>query len=556
MSGNARTLPPTRRITGFFIVFLCSVFGLVAGCGGDSDKHRATLSSISVTPSDPSVPLGVSQQFTATGTYSNGQVQDLTPSVAWVSSRTDVATVSSSGLAESLATGEAAITARSGTVSGSTTLIVTPPILASIAVGPVNAQIALGDNQPFRAAGVLTNGSTQDMTTTVTWSSSDEDVLLLNNSAGRYGIANTRGPGSVTVTATSGSISGTTTASVARRTPRFLYATNVGSSDISGFSVDPATGALTPISGSPYATTTGSTSIAVSRDRRFAYTADFSLSQISAFEITMSGSLVPVPGTPFAGPDSALSLVAHPTADYLYASGQGGEVWILSIDPVTGTLRSTGSVAIGNAPAYSAMTSDGMRLYQTISAAAQIAGFSVGTDGGLTPVPNSPLSTGFVPRTIAIDPAGKFLYVTISSSFAGPSNAVFAYSIDALSGALTAVPGSPFTAGENPVSAVVEASGRFLFVANNANTVSGNSVSAFSIDYSTGALAEVPGSPFGTAPFPLSVAVDPSGQYVYVGTDSDGISAFSLSQTTGELTPVEGGPYLAGTVVWSMVTTY
>jgi 6-phosphogluconolactonase (cycloisomerase 2 family) len=290
----------------------------------------------------------------------------------------------------------------------------------------------------------------------------------------------------------------------------------------------------------------------VSRDHRFAYTADFTRNQISVFAIDPYGALVPVLGTPFAGPDGVLSLVAHPTADFLYASGQGGEVMVLSIDPLTGALGRVGSIAIGNAPQYSAITYDGTFFYQTISASAQIAGFKVLPVGAFIPVPNSPVSTPIFPRTIAIDPAGKFLYATISSSYTGPSNSVFAYSINALDGSLTAIPGSPFTAGENPVSAAVDASGRFLFVTNNANSASGNSVSAFSIDYSTGALTAVPGSPFSTAPFPAPVATDPSGQFVYVGTDSDGIMAFSMNQTTGSLTPIDGGPY-PGVTVWSIV---
>jgi len=535
------------------LAFLVLIAVAAAGCSDGNDKHAATLSSISVTPSNPSVLLGVSQQFTATGTYSNGQSQDLTASVAWASSRTDIATISGSGLAAGVSPGDTTITARSGDVAGSTTLTVTAaPTLAEIDVTPVSPQIALGDNQRFTAIGTLTDGSTVDLTTTVTWSANDPDVLLFDNSAGRYGVANTRGPGSANVIAVSGHIVGGTTASVVRRTPRFLYATRVNSSDVGGFRVDPTTGALVQISGSPFATTTGCTSIAVTRDNRFAYTADFTRDQISAFAIDPNGSLVPVSGTPFAGPSAVLSLIAHPTADFLYATGQGGEVMVFAIDPLSGALGRVGSISIGNAPLFSAITYDGTFFYQTISAMAQIAGFKVLPVGTFTPVPNSPVSTATFPRTIAIDPAGKFLYVTITSSYAGPSNSVFAYSINALDGSLTPIPGSPFTAGENPVSAAVDASGRFLFVANNANTASGNSVSAFAIDYDTGALTAVPGSPFATATFPLSVATDPSGQFVYVGTDSDGITAFSMNQTTGSLTLIDGGPYL-GASVWSMV---
>jgi 6-phosphogluconolactonase (cycloisomerase 2 family) len=102
----------------------------------------------------------------------------------------------------------------------------------------------------------------------------------------------------------------------------------------------------------------------------------------------------------------------------------------------------------------------------------------------------------------------------------------------------------------------VDVSGRYLFVANNANTANGNSVSAFSIDPDTGILTAVPGSPFAASPFPSFVATDPSGQYVYVGLDSSpGIAAFVMNQSTGALTPMTGSPF-PGSSVSSIVTTY
>jgi 6-phosphogluconolactonase len=427
--------------------------------------------------------------------------------------------------------------------------------LQSIEVTPANPQLALGANQQFIATGKLTDGSTQDLTQTSTWSSSDSTVMLVNNSGGRIGIGNTRGPGTAKISASNGTLTGTTTVTVARHTPAFLYAANHGANTISGFTVNPTTGTLTPISGSPFPTPTGDTSIAVSRDFRFLYAADFGLNQISAFSVNSDGSLSPLLGTPFPVGNGPVSVVTHPTADFLYVSNQGsGEVMAFVIDP---ELTSGSSVAIGNALLFGTITSDGTRFYQTVSALAQIAAFTVSTtNGSLTPVSGSPFPTGFFPRTIAVDPAGKFLYATISSSFMGTSTAVYAYIIDATSGALTAVPGSPFPAGENPVSAAVDVSGRFLFVANNADSANGNSVSAFSIDPSTGVLTAIPGSPFAASPFPLFVAVDPSGQYVYVGLDSSpGIAAFVINQTTGALAPMAGGPF-PGNSVWSIATTY
>ena len=79
---------------------------------------------------------------------------------------------------------------------------------------------------------------------------------------------------------------------------------------------------------------------------------------------------------------------------------------------------------------------------------------------------------------------------------------VSAYSINANTGALTPVPGSPFVAGLEPESVTVNPAGTFAYVAN-----SGGTVSAYSINASTGALTPVPGSPFAAGVEPFSVTV-------------------------------------------------
>jgi hypothetical protein len=89
----------------------------------------ATLVSIAVTPSSPSIALGTTQQLNATGTYSDGSTQNLTTTVTWGSLDTTIANISnangSQGLATPVATGSTTITATLGAISGSTTLTVT-----------------------------------------------------------------------------------------------------------------------------------------------------------------------------------------------------------------------------------------------------------------------------------------------------------------------------------------------------------------------------------------------------------------------------------------------
>jgi len=88
-----------------------------------------TLVSIMVTPPNSSIPLGTTEQFTATGTFSDNSTQIITSSVTWSASATSVATVSnttgSNGQAASVAAGTAIITASSGNISGSAVMSVT-----------------------------------------------------------------------------------------------------------------------------------------------------------------------------------------------------------------------------------------------------------------------------------------------------------------------------------------------------------------------------------------------------------------------------------------------
>jgi len=86
--------------------------------------------------------------------------------------------------------------------------------LVSIAITPTNPSIVQGINQQFTATGTFSDTTTQDLTTTVIWSSSDAAVASISNTAGFNGLASSLATGSTTITATSSSVSGTTTLTV------------------------------------------------------------------------------------------------------------------------------------------------------------------------------------------------------------------------------------------------------------------------------------------------------------------------------------------------------
>jgi uncharacterized protein YjdB len=86
--------------------------------------NAVVLQSITVTPMSATIAVKGTQQFTATGHYNDGTMQDLTSTASWSASPKGVASVNSMGLATGLKTGTATITAKFGMVNGMATLTV------------------------------------------------------------------------------------------------------------------------------------------------------------------------------------------------------------------------------------------------------------------------------------------------------------------------------------------------------------------------------------------------------------------------------------------------
>ncbi|HEY4300749.1 MAG TPA: DUF4082 domain-containing protein [Candidatus Didemnitutus sp.] len=171
----------------------------------------ATLSSIAVSPNSPSITAGGTQQFSATGTYSDASTQDLSGQASWSSSNTAVATINASGFASGASAGSSTISAAFNGISGNATLTVQPAVtLTSIAVTPTNATVAAGATRQFVATGTYSNGSTQNLTSSVTWSSSAPSRATISSA----GLATGVSAGMTTISASSGGVGGSTTLTV------------------------------------------------------------------------------------------------------------------------------------------------------------------------------------------------------------------------------------------------------------------------------------------------------------------------------------------------------
>ncbi|HEV2490892.1 MAG TPA: Ig-like domain-containing protein [Candidatus Acidoferrales bacterium] len=182
---------------------------MFAGCGGQSQVTiQVNLQAIQIIPSNPSVAAGLTQQFQATGKYSDGSNKDLTASATWSSSNQAAASVSATGLASTNTQGTSTVSATFGKVTGTTLLTIARSNLVSLAVVPPTASIAANTTTVFKATGTFTDGSTQDVTNTVSWSSSATTVASVSNNIPTEGTARGLTPGSSTITASSGKISG------------------------------------------------------------------------------------------------------------------------------------------------------------------------------------------------------------------------------------------------------------------------------------------------------------------------------------------------------------
>lgn len=192
---------------------ITAILGLVTGAT-TLTVLPASLVSIAVTPTSPSIAMGTAQQMTAVATYSDGSTLDITATAAWTTADASVSTIGATGLAGSVSEGSTAVTATIGALSGSTSLTVTPAALVSIAVTPAIPSTPLGTTQQFAATGTYTDGTTQDITKTVLWSSSETALATISNFAGLEGLATGLANGPTTISATFGGISGSTTLTV------------------------------------------------------------------------------------------------------------------------------------------------------------------------------------------------------------------------------------------------------------------------------------------------------------------------------------------------------
>ncbi len=173
--------------------------------------NTGSLVSLAVTPANPSIGVGSTQQFRAMGTFTDNSTADLTSQVSWNSGSPSVATITSGGLATGATVGSSIITAALNGISSTATLTVAHASLVSLAVSPASPSIAAGSTQQFQATGTFADNSSTDLTSQVSWNSGSPSVATITSG----GLATGATVGSSIITAALNGISSTATLTVA-----------------------------------------------------------------------------------------------------------------------------------------------------------------------------------------------------------------------------------------------------------------------------------------------------------------------------------------------------
>ena len=529
----------------------------------------ATLVSIAVTPANPSIANGTTQQFVATGTYTDNSTQNLTTAITWASSNPSLAAISnasgSNGLATALGQGSVTITATVGTVSGWTSLTVTPATLVSIAVLPSNPGIASGTSQQFAAIGTYTDNSTHDVTTSVAWGSSDINVATISNASGCNGLATALGQGSVTITAALGSVSGSTGLSVTPATLVSIAVIPANSAIANGTNQQfAAIGTYTDNSTQPLTTSvnwnSSNSAVAIISN---ASGSNGLTSAVAQGSVTITAILGGVSGSTglTVTPATLVSIAVTPattsvadgtsqqfTATGTYTDGStqnltaaatwnSSDTTIASISNAAGSSGLATGLGVGSTSISAAVgtvasptvtltvTADPEYVYATNQNDNTVSEYVIGAGGTLTSI--GTVAAGSEPNAVAIDPTGGFVYV---ANWNGASLSQYAIGTG---GVLTAL--GTIASGNEPASVTVGPTGQYVYAANLAdNTVSQYTIGMGGVLTSLGTVA--------AGSSPISVTIDPTGHYAYVANEnSSNVSEYAIG-AGGALTSVGLAP--------------
>jgi 6-phosphogluconolactonase (cycloisomerase 2 family) len=248
----------------------------------------------------------------------------------------------------------------------------------------------------------------------------------------------------------------------------FLFVTNSFSANISVFSINSGTGALTAVPNSPFFANDTPGEMLIVPGTNLLYVTNSRIGTVSAFTFsTSTGALTPVAGSPFFSGSGASGLAIANNAQYLYVANSSA--------------TNPGSVSVGN-----------------------ISGFNINsTTGGLTPIQGSPFTSniGSGPSAMVADPSGQFIFATTP----GTSNSVWCFTINPSNGQLALSSGSPFSVAAGGLFALIDTAGHFLYIGSQA----AHGIEAYTYNQNNGQPTTVLNSPFSTTTPPGKMVIVP-----------------------------------------------
>jgi 6-phosphogluconolactonase len=335
---------------------------------------------------------------------------------------------------------------------------------------------------------------------------------------------------------------------------------------IHGFGVDPDSGKLTPISTVSLSNQAAAdVGLAADLGGKVLYAtsaavggpnvASFIVDRRTGTLLFSSSVALPVPPRKIAAIEDNVYVIPDPSAEAAQMFGfsiNGTTAALTQLSPAVTLPGPPHDMAIAgfgnNTPSWMGLTFDGM-------SGGEIQGIVRQPNGGVTGLQLGSPSTsgGTSPQAIGVTPDGKFVIAANQGT-----NNVSVFSLDATTGALTEVPGSPFPSGQQPAPVAIDPptlagtapSAKFVFVGNTGD----NSLSAYAID-SAGRLTPVIDTPItlGDNAQPSSITVDPGGKFVYISIAPQEVAGYAFDANTGALTPIPGSPFSVGALTRDMV---
>jgi 6-phosphogluconolactonase len=296
----------------------------------------------------------------------------------------------------------------------------------------------------------------------------------------------------------------------------YVYVANATTGTLAGFSVGTAT--LTAVSGSPYSLGFVPTAVAVNPANTIVFVAGNNGVNgfINTYSIGSGGVLTLLVSNNTASADE-VAIDVSPDGQWLVGLDATGPALGEAIVDEYQITTSNGQLTLGTGASYTFPTGtatiapsgikfspNGSYLFASVGTAGDLE-FTFNTNGGaLTSNQRITLASGSSDNALTVSPSSSYLYIARSGNGSG----VAAYAIGT-GGVLTSVTGSPFAAGSQPFSVVVNSAGTDVYVANQIDsTISGYSVG------SSGALTLLSGSPYTSGSSVDALALDNTNTYL------------------------------------------